>query len=282
MTLRKLLLATDLTPRDDRAFDRAVQIASSGGSELTMLYVVNDELLPAPYVRQNIQDATDALHRQVEEAGLTPDLNVSVEVATGRPYKAIIATAQRDNADLIILGSPHGDSVMEAFLGTTVDHVVRYGPCPVLLVRSRPRKPYRDILVATDLSMPSRRALEFALRSFPEAKFSVVHASPSKAPDAASSGPDKRQSGDEQLVRDMVTACVAQLTGEKALQPGDVEVIVDHGAAADVVFQQVKRRNPQLVVVGSHGRTGASHVLLGSVAQKLLEVLPCDVLAVRP
>jgi len=42
-TLRKLLLATDLTPRDDRAFDRAVQIASAGGSKLTMLHVVNDD-----------------------------------------------------------------------------------------------------------------------------------------------------------------------------------------------------------------------------------------------
>jgi nucleotide-binding universal stress UspA family protein len=270
----KLLLATDLTPRGDRAFDRAVQLAGSMGAELTLMFVVDDQWIPGPYVSQMVADARRALEGEIEEAGLPADLRVFFEVATGQAHKALVAKAGDGGYDMLIVGSPHGDRVSELILGTTIERVVRYCPCPVLLVRRRPRRPYRHVLVATDLSLPSRQALEQALRLFPEARISVVHASASKP--TRSAGDD-----DSQLVRDMVTACVTQQKGSSARLLDDLRIVVRQGSAAEVIGEEVRQNGIDLVVAGTRGRTAAATVLLGSTARILLEVIPCDVLAVR-
>jgi nucleotide-binding universal stress UspA family protein len=270
--VKKLLLATDLTPRGDRAFDRAVQLATAAGAGLTLMYVVDDQWVPGPYVSQMLDEARKALRAEIDEAGLPSDLPVDVAVASGQAYKALVGKAGEGAYDMLIVGSPHGDRVSELMLGTTVDRVARFSPCPVLLVRRRPRHPYRNVLVATDLSMPSRYALEKALQLFPEAQLSVIHATSGRAGSTAD---------DSQLVRDMVTACVTQQAGLVTRLLDDIRILIRQGGPADAIREEVRQTGVDLVVAGTRGRTAAANVLLGSVAKVLMEVLPCDVLAVR-
>jgi nucleotide-binding universal stress UspA family protein len=60
-----------------------------------------------------------------------------------------------------------------------------------------------------------------------------------------------------------------------------VEVEVVEGNAAPTILEIVQRDQPDLVVIGTHGRTGLDHWLLGSVAEKVLRRAPCPVLTVR-
>ena len=59
----------------------------------------------------------------------------------------------------------------------------------------------------------------------------------------------------------------------------DVEVAVGH--PADTIVRVAQERGADLIVMGTHGRTGLQHVLLGSVAEKVVRLAPCPVLTVR-
>ena len=56
---------------------------------------------------------------------------------------------------------------------------------------------------------------------------------------------------------------------------------MEEGAVREVIGRQVSRLNPDLLVIGTHGRTGVAHAFLGSVAEDLLKNPPCDVLVVK-
>lgn len=68
-----------------------------------------------------------------------------------------------------------------------------------------------------------------------------------------------------------------------AVEPGRIaQRAVMHGATADEVVRFARERETDMIVIGTHGRTGLAHVLLGSVAEKIVRRAPCAVLTVRP
>ncbi len=278
----KLLAATDLSARSDRAVERAVQLAGTWKAHLTLLHVVSDEL-PRSALRAGIDEAEQVLKAQVapwRESGL----DVEYVVAKGHDYEAIISEAQKMSAKFIVMGTHRKTLMREHWFGTTLDEVVRFGDRPVLVVRQKPFTPYDRILVAVDFSPPSRQALEFALLLFPGAVFSVVHAwhIPFKGfmgdPLTAKQFSDIAQR-DMTLFVQSVLADFRMRFGEVACE---ITPVLEEGYPTSVVHAQVKEFKPDLVVVGTHGRSGFRQAILGNIAQDLVSMLETDVLAVRP
>ena len=181
---------------------------------------------------------------------------------------------------MVVLSAPHADLLVQMFRGSVQNRVVRAAPCPVLVVRRRARRDYGRIVVAMDLSQPSRRALEVALRLLPGAamarvELGVVHAGFVDAPPAQVREQQAR-------VDDMVAGALARLAAEGRTAPGHVTTVIAAGDAVTVIGAAVAARRAELAVVGTMGLTGAANLLLGSTAEALLGTLPCDVLAVRP
>lgn len=63
--------------------------------------------------------------------------------------------------------------------------------------------------------------------------------------------------------------------------PADLNRVMLEGTVRKVISQEIQRLRPELLVLGTHGRTGVAHAFLGSVAEDLLSDAPCDVLAVK-
>jgi universal stress protein A len=59
------------------------------------------------------------------------------------------------------------------------------------------------------------------------------------------------------------------------------EIAVVHGVPFQEILDTAKARQVDLIIMGTHGRTGLSHVLLGSVAEKVVRLAPCPVLVAR-
>ncbi|MDH3520073.1 MAG: universal stress protein [Myxococcales bacterium] len=60
-----------------------------------------------------------------------------------------------------------------------------------------------------------------------------------------------------------------------------LEISVEVGVPAEVICSEAEKRAADLIVMGTHGRTGVAHVLLGSVAERTVARAPCPVLTVR-
>jgi nucleotide-binding universal stress UspA family protein len=61
----------------------------------------------------------------------------------------------------------------------------------------------------------------------------------------------------------------------------EVEAVVAEGYAATAVVDEVEKQNADLVVIGTHGLSGLKHLLLGSIAERVVQKAPCPVLTVK-
>lgn len=143
----------------------------------------------------------------------------------------------------------------------------------------------KRILFATDFSDNSRYALTFAI-SFAQkydAMLSVLHViqQPSYPlgmyAEISFDAMDKfSQSISEAVQKEM------QTLKEKDLQGcPKYECLIVHGTPFLEILRMAKEKNVELIVVGTHGRTGLDHVLFGSTAEKVVRRAPCPVLSVR-
>ena len=164
--------------------------------------------------------------------------------------------------------------------------------------------PFTHVLVPTDLSVPANHALRYALEeaTLHHAKVTLLHVLSSHedtdvyyvtgSPESGSQGSfdpvvggrvGARLPSQPTVVRSDPNE--AALTRLQDLMRGvfqgtwDVEVAVGH--PADTIVRIAQERGADLIVMGTHGRTGLQHVLLGSVAEKVVRLAPCPVLTVR-
>jgi nucleotide-binding universal stress UspA family protein len=163
---------------------------------------------------------------------------------------------------------------------------------------------FTHVLVPTDFSGPAARALHYAIEEaeLHGARLTLLHVlPPRRGADVyyVAGSPEPLRPGsldpfveaclgahappEPAVVRDDRTADA--LTRLRDLMPdafrGPWDAEVADGDPADTIVRFARRRRVELIVMGTHGRAGLPRMLLGSVAEKVLRLAPCPVLAVR-
>ncbi|MFA9551023.1 MAG: universal stress protein [Hyphomicrobium sp.] len=280
----RVLVGIDLTDRSRNAFSRAVDLARSRGAALTLLHVTSD-VLPPEVATAHDTFATDVLCDLVSKAQAEGVANATQVLVRGRDYEAIIEQARKDNANLIVIGTHRPSSIIQDMLGTTADRVLRYGVFPLLQVRAKAERAYNTILVAVDFSSASQKALELAVRLFPQARIVALTAYGSRRRSILGDDRQAREAAAEtrRLALKGFLAEVAQSLGP-AFDPNVTEIVpvAERGWAEDVILKYAEEHKPDLIVVGTHARGGLQQAVLGSVAEWVLTQAPSDVLAVPP
>jgi nucleotide-binding universal stress UspA family protein len=275
---RRLLLATDLSARGDRAVERAVQLARQWEATLIAVHAVENELLPEPELgRELARRRIEATELLASVAGHKP-LDSSIKVTAGAAASAVVETGSENHCMLAVMAPAHDDLLGGALLGSTVDRVLRHAEQPVLVVKRRCEHPYRSVLVAVDLSKPSALALRTARELFPEAALAVVHAAQPPLP--AYLGSFKEADGLRRERHEAIVALVEETLGDGMSR--EVEIVIEEGSPTEVITERLNRKPADLVVVGTQGATGIRRAVIGSTAERLIQALPVDVLAVRP
>jgi len=280
--MKHILVATDLSARSDRAMDRAFALVRESGAEITVLHVVDDEL-PAAVADQLKVEAEAAIERLCLGPTGRGVARINRRVTFGRGFEQVIRNADDVAADLLVLGLHRNEGGRGLFVGTTVERVICHGETPVLVVKDRVDGPYRRILVAVDFSPCSRHAAQLALGELPGAEVVLVHAYdvPFKGFITGRSTREEVSKRHQQQFDNMVEGEMAAFLSSLPQGAGHIEKVMREGTVREVIQEQVARRKPDLLVLGTHGRTGVAHALLGSIAEDRLNAPPCDVLAVK-
>ena len=277
MIPRHILLATDLSCRGDRAMDRAVALAEEWKASLTALHVLTtDPPCPAPWQRPLAQreHAQRRLEAELRAAGAQQP-NVIVE--RGQPVPVIQQTLERLGCDLVVVGLPREETLERALLGTTLDGLTRGKGPPVLVVKSRPLGPYRNVVVGTDFSEGSRLALEAALALFPLAQISLFHAYHVPFVSRGGASAALHEAAEVQVREDSR----AFLAATPAAAGARVDILCEWGDVGHEFQRIVIEHEVDLVAVGTQGRSRLAELLLGSIARRLAVELTTDVLLVR-
>lgn len=280
--MQKILIAADLSERSDHALERALALTRQFGAELTVLHVVDDNL-PASVIEKLRAAAKDELESRLGTVSDDLANRVTLRVDVGDPFAKILDAAWSRQVDLIVVGLHRPRWLSDIVLGATLERLLRVCDRPLLVVREAPAGPYRKVLVAVDFSVCSARAFEASVRLVPEGQFHLVHAF--ETPFAAfltSRGAQLEAAA--QHARELERTIEQQLQDMATTLPGGApkpELALVRGEPTNVILDQIAKQHPDLLAVGTHGRTGIARAVLGSVIRNLLRDPPCDVLAVR-
>jgi nucleotide-binding universal stress UspA family protein len=141
--LETILLATDGSSASEGASDEAIDLAVQVEARLLVVSVLGASSRPseAPADMAGQADSRDTLTTKAQgivQRAKASGANATFLVWEGEPGEAIVAAAESEKADLIVVGS-HGRSGVSRFLiGSVSDYVVRHAHCPVMVVRGRP------------------------------------------------------------------------------------------------------------------------------------------------
>lgn len=281
----KILSATDLSTRSYRALRRAGLLAQENGAEITLVHVVDDDQ-PAELIEIETREAARILAEQIAAVPELRGVRCHPEVVHGDAFDGILRTAEATNADLIVMGAHRKQLLRDIFVGTTIERVIRKGSRPVLMVNGEVVRPYGTAMAAVDMSDPSAHAIRTAERLgvVAEARLTLLHAFDPWAKGKMSLSGLPKEAIDDHVHTERREAFGELATFLKANQFDDRNWSqrVEEGGPFEVIFRVVTTMKPDLLVIGTHGRSGIVKVLLGSVTEEALRSLDVDILAVSP
>ena len=283
----RLLFPTDGSDGAAAALDHVLDIAAAHDATVHVLNVADTNL---DSVTRLGGDIVDVLEREgegiVEEAATRADrrgVATITEVLQGEPYSTIVDYAAARDVDLVVMPTRGRGGLGRLLLGSTTERVVRRSDVPVLTLRpdgTDVAYPYRDVLVPTDGSDCATAALRVGI-DVAAAEGAALHLL--SVVDVASLGVDVRADIQTTAMRESADAIVeeaAALATDAGVDP--VSTTVEEGTSIHrTIRSYVTDHDVDLVVLGTHGRTGFDRYVLGSVAEKLVRSSPVPVLTVR-
>lgn len=301
--IRTVVVGTSLGPESDMVVAKALEMARSLGARL---HPVHATVLPLPYagepfvpwvdeeaIRAQEQIVRQELESQLDRLGVDRSRDLAgVTVQPGAPYQVILETVRRLDAGLTVIGhaeGAEGEGTLARLLGSTADRVLRKATHPVLVVRGDMPVPPQRVLVPVDLSPLSADAYLCGLGVLDQLK---------------ERGPVPFETKVETKVETLLVLEPYPRQLPYQFTPREARVMASHelrlfisraGEASRGVWSNIRTGNPRaeilaeatdwpadLVIVGTHGRSGLERFMLGSVAAGVARDAPCSVLVIPP
>ena len=268
-----VLAAVDLTPIGRRVADRARLIAEEHGAAVTLLHVFDssDSAIVDPdeiaMARETSESVINDLATWVRGKTSVP---VKVTVATGSPAAHITRLAR--SHDLVVAGTSSLDA---AKVGPVTRRVARMARSGLVAVRRQPRRPYHRVLATVDLSEASRNAIDLAVSLAPEAEILAAYAVVSRFDQMLIAA--GRSPAEVEKLRKVRIVKANEALGAFVAGHANVKPLVVSGPASTALAETARRRSVDLVTAASKGGGSHAMVLLGTVAEELLEAAHCDV-----
>lgn len=275
------LFAADFSEDSVEVFRVACAIAVGRATRLIVLHVINpgrDEAGTTP----GAEALRAALKRRLRGVYL-PDRPIEVEyrLCVGSAAEGILRTAAEAGADLIAMGTHGRTGLRRLVAGSVATHVLREAACSVLALRGHggatAAREVRVILHPTDFSRASEAA-SVAARELARdvgARLVVMHVIPLE-PYLDGSLASELDPRDDQRTLDAIRE---RLDGPDLKQP--VETWLGRGRVDREILRMAEHLACELIVMGTHGRTGLGRLLLGNVAESVVPRAGCAVLIVK-
>ncbi|WP_146417287.1 universal stress protein [Haloarcula hispanica] len=277
----RILVPTDGSPGSERAFEVAATLASTHDAAVHVLSVVDEHGPTDDWDYDGDSPAEAFIESQADHVD-TEGLSVTTAVREGVVHDAVLDYGDENDIDLIVMGTHGRTGVRRFLLGSVTEKVVRLADVPVLSVKADAEPgtvSFDDILLPTDGSSGAEAAIEptGALASATDATVHLV-----SVVDTRSLGIDVGSSVIVDELESVATDAVGDASDRlSGMGVETVETAITHGVPYRAILDAIEETDADLVVIGTHGRTGIDRYLLGSVAEKLVRTSPVPVMTVR-
>ncbi|HEX4640117.1 MAG TPA: universal stress protein [Chthoniobacterales bacterium] len=294
LKIKNVLAPVDFSERSIETLELAAGIAKQFGANLHIAHVYERDMpvttvmamplaLPpvevAPGVRRHLKDVAKRTGIELRPA--------FIHAEEGRPFEEICHLARQRKIDLIVVATRGNTGLKHLLLGSTAERIVRYSPCPVLVVYPRLKTEKRGlrferILVPIDFSDCSLTGLEYAkqLAQRFESKLVLLNSVAfqyyiTNDEYARYDLPLLLQQAEKASRRQM-----RELIQETDWDGIEVEPSLQIGHAGQQICARAAEDDADLIVTSTHGTTGFKHILVGSTAEYVVRHATCPVLVV--
>jgi nucleotide-binding universal stress UspA family protein len=298
--IRNILVPIDFSEMSIQAIKTARRLARRFAASIHLAHVRQFDYAgfsaPAPplvpfsfmtYEQEGEKKALKELNALAREYGLSL---ANCHILSGGPaFDEICRLAQQIPADLIVMPTHGYTGLKHVFVGSTAERVVQHSPCPVFVVRPRRRKSEtgrtstpHTILVPVDFSSCSREGLRYAIGFANQfaARIILLHATYLGYVYSSESTALYDIPGLQKAARKNAERHMRQLVRSVNFGGVKFEKAFTDGSPVLDICSFAKDHNVDLIATATHGLTGLEHVLVGSIAERVVRHAPCSVLIV--
>ncbi len=294
--IESILVGTSLDELSDPVVRAGAEFARQSGAELRLLHA---HALPVAYfaapsglttvnpdlLETERQVRRQMLDEQLDRIGIDAESLAGVIIEAGAPHRMLLEAATTHDVDLVVVGAH--ETAGRALHGSTTDRVLRKATCPVLVINngsggaettSLPRR----ILAPTDLSPLSEGCLQEALgilNHFGDVKDLDIEALFVLTSEEHESSTQFTPEQIERLAHEELDRFVDQLGAPENLE---IRRRVRIGEIRKEILKEIDSSSADLLVLGTHGRSGFERFLLGSVASDMASQASCNALIIPP
>jgi len=277
---KKLLVAVDGSESSLHALEESFQLSKEGTLVVAVAppFTVDLKIGAEGEIQKLLKEPCETALSKAGEISQAAGAHIVSICAMGLPHERIVDLSESEGCDLIVMGAKGMLSLDKTLMGDTTAKVIGYSVKDVLVVPEKTTLGFGKILVATDGSEYSRRAMVRAV-DFAESYDTElqVAAIVEILPEIYSIAP--------QVVEEKVQKTEEYIAGIQKL--ADSHGIKSRGFVRDsaepynVITEIAAKEQVGLIVLGSHGRTGLKRFLMGSTAERVIAHAPCPVLVVK-
>lgn len=271
--VERILLATDCSAFSEGAVQEAIYFAQACGAALTILHVLEDnpEFSTIGYetvsqMETSARDHLEKIHEMATNEGIKTEIVIR---HSDSPELIILEEVLKGKIDIVITGRRGRRGLQKIMMGVVTEKVASMVPCKTLIVPKDFVVASDGVLLATDGSSYSENAEKEALNMVSRCDYlkyiCVLSAAHSEKDLAEASQRVQR---------------VAKSIREKNKKIV-IETVAEIAPPCDLIVRKAREKKVDVIVMGSHGRTGLQRMLMGSVSAELIASSPCSVLITK-
>jgi nucleotide-binding universal stress UspA family protein len=288
ITFKRILFPTDFSPNANHALLHAVRLADFHKGEVIVQHVVNNYFNKHPHWAtifdvHELQKHMDIFGAEEMARILAPcsdAVSIKSVISKGKPADEIVALAEKELVDLIVMGSANG---------VITNKVIRSTTRPVLAVSSKsgpnenqPLHTAKRILVATDFSEHSKKVVRYAFdlkEAFDSSIYLLYVMETTKALEFALK--QVHLTNTTAKMKEWAYNQLVNLTPDEYVRDPRVVRMVEAGSPSDVIAAVAKEINADLTILGTHEYGLIEKSLLGTTTDRLLTKMSSPVLTVK-
>jgi nucleotide-binding universal stress UspA family protein len=292
---KSILVAIDFSEYSKVALD--ICLGASGCME-TKLYVLHTiEKFPHDYLHLLSSTAHTDMKQKLEEDAIARIQAMIPEeirgkgdiipmVRFGKPFLEIIQVAKEENVDLLVIGTHGRAGVDRVILGSVAERIVRKAGCPVMVIRDRKYTGFKRIIVPIDFSDCSRKALEYAIATANShnSKLTILHVYEESFIEPYVNAANSEEEAGEIMkeIEQVNETKYDEFLKTIDLRGVEYDKLLVKGIPETEIVEIAMEQQADLIVMGTYGRTGIKHILIGSTAEEVVRAVHCDIIIVKP
>lgn len=293
LQIHNVLLPVDFSAPSLRALEFALPLIKHFGADLHLVHVFATDhpfsgLVGMPFVLPELE-ISRSIQEQLREVAQKYSIDLRPEnlhVVKGRAFEEICRLGRDTGIDLIVIATRGNTGLKHLALGSTAERVVRYSSCPVLVTHGAKAAggvpSFHKILAPVDFSECSMQGLVYAKAFAKHFKSKITLLNSVHFPYYVASDEYARydlprlMQHAEIFARDQMRDLLKK-TDWNGLE---VKTSLPTGHPGQQICEHARDSDVDLIVISTHGSTGLTHLLLGSVAEYVVRHAPCPVLVV--